>query len=78
MQNYVIVHTAKDKLITHLTMKMAEEQFSIKGFIRVHKSFIVNTKSIESIESNSLSINKTRIPIGRKFKKDLMLRITTD
>lgn len=78
MQNYVIVHTAKDKLITHLTMKMAEEQFSIKGFIRIHKSFIVSVKSIESIESSHLIINKTRLPIGRKFKKDLMARMLSE
>lgn len=72
MQNYIIIHTANDKLITHLTMKMAEEQFSVKGFIRVHKSFIVSIKAIESIESNNLIINKTKIPIGRTFKKELV------
>ncbi len=72
MQNYVIIHTINSKLVTHLTMKMAEEQFSLKGFIRIHKSFIVAIKAIKIIEKNSVCILNRTIPIGRKFKKELM------
>jgi len=75
MQNYVIVHTLTNKLVTYLTMKMAEEQFSHKGFIRVHKSFIVLANAVERIEKGNLIIHNRKIPIGRKFKKNLTGRI---
>lgn len=44
-----------------------------KHFLRVHRSYIVNLKSITSVEfaNNLIHIDKESIPIGRNFKKEL-------
>lgn len=41
-----------------------------KDLQRVHRSFIVNIKNIETILEGALIIAETEIPIGRKYKDD--------
>lgn len=50
MRDYVIVHTeGGKKLVTHLTMKAAEELLPMDTFMRVHRSFIINLARIDSV-----------------------------
>lgn len=42
------------------------------SFCRVHKSFLVNLAHVHIIRTNEVVLNGTRIPIGRRYKKDLM------
>ena len=58
------------------TMKAIENELPIEKFTRVHRSFIVNTSSINIIEDNAIII-KTHdgaksIPIGKSYKDKLM------
>ena len=76
LENYVIFHTYQDKYTIHFTMKAIEQKLPAEKFSRVHRSFIVNTGSIEVIEDNSVLIRtqdgtKT-IPIGKSYKDKLM------
>lgn len=76
LENYVIFTTYKDKYTIHFTMKAIEQKLPSSMFTRVHRSFIVNTRSIDIIEDNSIVI-KTKegsktIPIGKSYKDNLM------
>ncbi|NJM14624.1 MAG: response regulator transcription factor [Bacteroidales bacterium] len=76
LENYVIFNTYNDKFTIHFTMKAIEQKLPASRFTRVHRSFIVNTSSINVIEDNSIVIknkegNKT-IPIGKSYKDKLM------
>lgn len=76
LENYVIFTTFTDKYTIHFTMKAIEQKLPSNMFTRVHRSFIVNTHSINLIEDNSIIIktkegNKT-IPIGKSYKDKLM------
>ncbi len=76
LENYVIFNTYGDKFTIHFTMKAIEQKLPSTLFTRVHRSFIVNTRSINLIEDNSIIIktkegNKT-IPIGKSYKDKLM------
>jgi DNA-binding LytR/AlgR family response regulator len=42
-----------------------------KGFLRVHRSFIIHTKHIESWSAYELSIQGKKIPIGRSYHKEV-------
>ena len=77
MENYIIINTFDDKYTIHFTMKAIEEKLPPKKFIRVHRSFIVNTDSIHSIEDNAIQIRtkdkaKNSIPIGKSYKDKLL------
>jgi DNA-binding LytR/AlgR family response regulator len=76
LENYVIFTTYSDKYTIHFTMKAIEQKLPSNMFTRVHRSFIVNTHSINLIEDNAIVIttkegNKT-IPIGKSYKDKLM------
>jgi len=45
------------------------------NFIRVHRSFIVNTDHLQEINSSSLTINGENIPIGKTYRETLIKRI---
>ena len=72
---------SKERVITTLsTMSKIVETLPAKNFIRVHKSFIINTDKIQAIDSaNSLVImnDKKEITLGRAFKQDFMARFKT-
>ena len=76
LENYVIVNTFNDKYTIHFTMKAIEQKLPTSKFTRVHRSFIVNTSSINIIEDNAIVIKthdgSKSIPIGKSYKDKLM------
>ncbi|MEM6844230.1 MAG: LytTR family DNA-binding domain-containing protein [Bacteroidota bacterium] len=54
-----------------------EEKLSGYGFIRIHRSYIVNINRIESVEGNTLRLEgfKVRFPIGTTYKSILKEKI---
>jgi DNA-binding LytR/AlgR family response regulator len=76
MENYVIIHTQSQKIITMMTMKAMEEVLSGYDFLRVHKSFIVNHRHISSVEGNEIKTGSAKIPVSRKNKSQVMEWLT--
>jgi DNA-binding LytR/AlgR family response regulator len=76
LENYVIFNTFNEKFTIHFTMKAIEQKLPQDKFIRVHRSFIVNTSSINAIEDNSVLVKVhdgiKSIPIGKSYKDKLM------
>lgn len=75
MENYVVIHTNQQKLITMMTMKSIEETLPVKKFIRIHKSYIANKDKINSIEGNEIRMGETKLPIARNRKQEVMDQI---
>jgi DNA-binding LytR/AlgR family response regulator len=76
LKDYVkIVTNANRPIITHITMKKMEETLPLNKFMRVHKSYIIATDRIVSVDgSNSLVElkNKIEIPLGQNYKEILL------
>lgn len=68
MQNYVNIYTATEKITSLQTMKKMEEQLSSPQFLRVHKSFIVATQKIDSVERNRIFIGEKTIALGDNYR----------
>ncbi|MDJ1500131.1 LytTR family DNA-binding domain-containing protein [Xanthocytophaga agilis] len=75
LADYVILHTATARYIVHSTMKGIEKKLSDGSFVRIHRSYIINTEKIESIEDLSVVINKKYIPIGASYKDTFLKRL---
>ena len=60
MKDYLLVKTPTANIMTIMTFKKLEEMLPSKYFIRIHKSYIIPVKKIESIERNM-------VKIGTKF-----------
>ncbi|HEX3006856.1 MAG TPA: LytTR family DNA-binding domain-containing protein [Bacteroidales bacterium] len=76
LENYVIINTFNERFTIHFTMKSIEQKLPTSRFTRVHRSFIVNTSSINVIEDNSILIKTHEgmksLPIGKSYKDKLM------
>lgn len=70
--NYTNIFTDKRKYVLSHTLKSVEEKLKDKGFIRNHKSFLVNFQKVTSIAEGHLFIGNTKIPIGRAYKDNLL------
>lgn len=69
LQNYVMIYTATEKIVSLQTMKKTEDQLPIDQFIRIHKSFIVAINKIDSIERNRVSIGGRTIALGEVYRE---------
>jgi DNA-binding LytR/AlgR family response regulator len=68
LRDYVAIHTATEgKILTLQSLKSFEDILPEKDFIRVHKSYIIAVKRINSIERKRIVINTTWIPIGDTY-----------
>lgn len=75
-----LVHTANAVLTTSKALSAIEKELSKYGFIRTHKSYIVNTRYIFSVERNSIILsNGENLPVSRTKLTDvkqMMIKFT--
>jgi DNA-binding LytR/AlgR family response regulator len=70
--NYTKVVTANKTILPAISFSSFEKLLISSVFVRVHRSFIINTSKVESIEGNSILINKITIPIGSIYKESFL------
>lgn len=70
LKDYVKVVLAGKQIITKQTITTVEDMLPPQEFIRVHRSYIVNRKRLDSFTSNSLFIGREEIPIGPLYRLD--------
>lgn len=75
MQNYVLIHTEKERIMSLQTFKKLEAQLPGRDFVRVHKSYLISLRHISSVERGLVRIAGTSIPIGESYKNDFYQRI---
>lgn len=76
LADYVMFYTTHgSRHVVHSTMKGVEKRLNSGEFVRVHRSFIINTEKIESIEDLSIVINKKLIPIGASYKESFLKKL---
>jgi DNA-binding LytR/AlgR family response regulator len=68
LKDYVIIHTAEQRVITWMNLKAIHEQLSVDLFIRVSNSYIINSRHITSFDNNSILIGKHEIFIGENYR----------
>jgi DNA-binding LytR/AlgR family response regulator len=73
--NYVVLHTSTRKLMVYMTIKSIIEQLPQDQFIKVHKSYIVNTKKIKSIEGNIIDIGNAKISISQNLREEVLNKV---
>ena len=70
-QRIITVYYEKDHFEFYSTMMRMEEQLFQKGFIRTHKSFLVNKRCIRSINKNDVVLDsKEVLPVGKRAYAD--------
>ena len=70
LSDYVSIVTLKHKYIVYTTLKALENRLSLfTNFVRVHRSYLLNTQHIDSIEDNTANLNGGHfVPIGKSYQ----------
>ncbi|MBE9600008.1 LytTR family DNA-binding domain-containing protein [Pedobacter sp. MC2016-24] len=68
LKDYVILHLKDQRLMTAMNLKAIHQKLPEHLFIRVSKSYIVNTAQIKVFDNNSIYINENEIPIGNNYR----------
>ena len=70
LSDYVNIVTPKHKYIVYTTLKALENRLSpFANFARVHRSYLLNTQHIESIEDNTANLQGGHfVPIGKSYQ----------
>jgi two-component system response regulator LytT len=73
--DYIHIKTEQKNYIVHSTLKKIEEKLPVSLFLKVHRTYIINTKKIVDIEDNSVLIGKDVVPVSRANRPELMKRL---
>lgn len=70
--NYLNIVTNSEKVLARMTFQGLMEKLPRNFFFRVHNSFVVNFSHIQKIEDNQVFIQDMKIPIGIKYKENIL------
>ena len=80
LKDYIKIYLSGQQkpIVTRMSMKTIEERLNLLGFIRIHKSYIVNLGKITSIKKTRLFVHDTEIFIGDNYKDPLFKALGLD
>lgn len=65
--NYINIFTLNQKLVIRRSLDWIEAELPNLSFIRIHRSFIINTNHVQRISQKSVFINEIEIPVSRTY-----------
>ena len=68
LKDYVILQLEEQRIITRMNLKAMYELLPKNLFLRVNKSYIVNTTHIEAFDNNDIFIKIHEIAIGSSYR----------
>lgn len=72
LKDYVVIHTPDKKLITAMNIKTVSRQLPPAQFIRVNKSFLVNTAHVTAFDSTYVYLGDEEIPFGAVYRDSFL------
>lgn len=73
--DYAEIHFEGRKLLSSETLTYWEQKLGRFGFVRIHRSFLVNLSKLQKIAGNRAHIDDTTVlPVGRAYKEQLLER----
>ncbi len=72
-----VVLATQESFISKSKITDLEKTLSGKGFVRIHRSFIINAAFVTAFNNNELIVNKHQIPVGRSYRQEFDSFIAT-
>lgn len=77
LKDYVILQLEEQHIITRMNLKAMYELLPKSIFLRVNKSYIVNTTRIEAFDNNDIFIKTHEIAIGSSYRDSFFEEFVT-
>ena len=76
LKDYVKIHAASPRpVLTLNSLRGFEERLPAAEFVRVHRSYIVALRHIDSIRTNRIYLGETILPVGEAYAENLQRAI---
>ena len=73
LKDYVKIYTDERNYVTKITMKSIEQHLEPYGFMRIHKSYVVNLSKIILYENNQIILPKNiSVSVGNIYKSNFV------
>jgi len=74
-REYVTFHTLHKKITALYSLKDLEEALPSQEFVRIHKSYIISFRYLETLEGNLVTLSGVKLPIGANYRDTLLGRL---
>jgi DNA-binding LytR/AlgR family response regulator len=72
LDNYIRIFTEHSKpVISHMSLKAISERLPDDVFLRVHRSFIINSKRDMTYCNRNIQLGEKRIPVGVSYEDNV-------
>lgn len=75
LDDYVKVHCRDKTWVTREKISAMEKGLPV-DFLRIHRSYIVNTKFVTEFSGESVFLDKVELPFGRAYKKSAIVQLS--
>lgn len=73
LKDYIKIHLEGDKrIVSKYKISNIEAELKEKSFLRVHRSYLLNTKKITAFTVNDIEIETTELPIGISYRDTVL------
>lgn len=70
--NYTVLHTKEKKYTYSMVLRKIQEKLHFPFFLRIHRSYIINTDYVTSFESNSITLdNRYKLPVSKQNRDEM-------
>lgn len=72
---YSTIHTTDKQYVITSSLSALEQKLPNPFLMRVHRSYLVNLRQIDSIEESTITIGTKRITVSRSYWKDFLNKV---
>ncbi len=72
LKDYVKIVTPDESIVTHDSLYNLEASLEPRGFIRIHRSFLVAPDKIKSFDAETVFLENKELPISRTYKRSVL------
>ncbi len=74
LKDYIQIHLENEKtIVSKYKLGDIEQELMTYNFLRVHRSYIINTSKITAFSTHDIDVNNQEIPIGTSYKSSVIL-----
>lgn len=74
--NYTRIVTSEKQFVVRMYLGDFLKTVPGEGFVRAHKSYLINLCAVEEIRPTNVLISETEIPLAKSYRKEILLRFS--
>lgn len=74
--NFVQLYLKDKKILTATTLSSIAELLQPHGFIRIHKSYIINKRHVKGLQGRQIIMPDIKLPIGNSYRQVVLSQLS--